>query len=142
MEVHKNRYLVEITLVTQKTTFYAQGEIHEVFSPLDNVTDKIEKQIRHHGEKVKDWRHRLSQRDVATQLSEGEKSALMERDVGDFPNAPIPFFRAPEKFAPKPMNVEEAMIQLQTARDSLLLFLNAQTNQDNLIYKDRHGEYG
>ena len=33
-------------------------------------------------------------------------------------------------------------MQLQISGDTLLLFLNAQTNQVNLVYEDDNGEYG
>ena len=142
MEVEKNRYRTEITLVTRKATFHAQSETHDVFSSLDDVTDKIETQIRRHKERVKDRRHRLSRREVAVQLSGNEESTPLELDTRDLSNMRAPHFRAPEKFASKPMSVQEAVMQLQSSGDVLLLFLNAQTNQVNVVYEDDNGEYG
>ena len=142
MEVEKNRYRTEVTLATRKATFHAQSETHDVFSSLDDVMDKIEAQIRRHKERIKDRRHRLSQREVAVQLSGNEEGAPAAIDMDDSSNIPAPHFRAPEKFASKPMSVDEAVMQLQTSGDVLLLFLNAQTNQVNLIYEDDNGEYG
>ena len=113
-----------------------------MFSSLDGVVDKIEKQIHRHKERTKDWRHRLSRRGVASQLSDDRELATMDLDVGDAPNDPVPFFSTPGKFAPKPMPVEVAIMQLQSSGDSLLLFLNAQTNQVNLVYEEDDGEYG
>ncbi len=140
MEVEKSRYRTEITLATRKATFHAQGETHDIFSSLDDVIDKIEAQIRRHKERIKDRRHRLSRREVAVQLSSNEENAPVALDTGE--NMPAPHFRAPEKFASKPMSVGEAVMQLQIAEDTLLLFLNAQTNQVNLVYEDDNGEYG
>jgi putative sigma-54 modulation protein len=140
LELEKSRYLTEITLATRKATFHAQGETHDVFTSLDRVMDKIENQIRRHKERIRDWRHRPSQRDVASQLVEGEAGAASEgTTVSD---APLSFVRVPEKFAPKPRTVEEAAMQLRTAGDSFLLFLNAATNQINLEYEEDRGEYG
>ncbi len=142
MEVEKNRYRTEITLATRKATFHAQGETHDVFSSLDDVIDKIEAQIRRHKERIKDRRHRLSRREVAIQLSGNEEGTPVELDTNDASNMPAPHFQAPEKFAAKPMSVGEAVMQLQTSGDALLLFLNAQTNQVNVVYEDDNGEYG
>ena len=142
MEVEKNRYRTEITLAARKATFHAQSETHNVFSSLDDVIDKIETQIRRHKERLKDRRHRLSQREVAVQLSGNEAAASLELNTGDPSNMPTPHFRAPEKSASKPMSVREAVMQLQTSGDVLLLFLNAQTNQINVVYEDDNGEYG
>ena len=137
IELEKTRYLTEITLATRKATFHAQEETHDVFMSLDKVMDKIEHQIRRHKERLRDWRHRPSQGEVAVQLS-GETVASTERTTG----SPSSLVRVPEKFAPKPMTVEEAAMQLQTSGDSFLLFLNAVTNQINLVYEADSGEYG
>ena len=142
LEVEKNRYRTEITLVTRKATFHAQSETHDVFSSLDDVTDKIETQIRRHKERVKDRRHRLSRREVAVQLSGNEEGTSVEFNTNDSSNMLTPHFMAPEKFASKPMSVGEAVMQLQSSGDVLLLFLNAQTNQVNVVYEDDNGEYG
>ena len=142
MEVEKNRYRTEITLATRKATFHAQGETHDVFSSLDDVIDKIESQIRRHKERIKNRRHRLPRREVAVQLSGNEEDTPVELDTSDSSNMPAPHFQAPEKFATKPMSVGEAVMQLRTSGDTLLLFLNAQTNQVNVVYEDDNGEYG
>ena len=142
MEVEKNRHQVEIMLATRKATFHAQGETHDVFSSLDDVIDKIETQIRRHKERIKDRRQRLPRSEVAMQLSGNKEGAPVELDTGDLSNMPVPHFKAPEKFASKPMSVGEAVMQLRTSGDVLLLFLNARTNQVNLVYEDDNGEYG
>jgi putative sigma-54 modulation protein len=142
IELERNRYLVEITLITRKATFHAQSQLHEIFICLDDVIDKIEKQIRRHKERIKDWRHRLSQRDAAVQLNEKGEEMEEAFEVEAPPDTPISLFRAPEKFALKPMTPEEAAMQLRTSGDSLLLFMNAQTNQINVVYDDESGEYG
>ena len=142
MEVEKNRYRTEITLATRKATFHAQGETHDVFASLDDVIDKIEAQIRRHKERIKDRRHRLPRREVAVQLSGNEDDTLVEMNTEDPSNRLAPHFRAPEKFASKPMSVGEAVMQLRTSGDTLLLFLNAQTDQVNVVYEDDNGEYG
>ena len=142
MEVEKNRHQTEITLATRKATFHAQSETHDVFSSLDDVMDKIEAQIRRHKERIKDRRHRLPRREVAVQLSGNEEDTPVELDTDDPSNVPSPHFSAPEKFASKPMSVGEAVMQLRSSGDILLLFLNAQTNQVNVVYEDDNGEYG
>ncbi len=142
MEAEKNRYRAEITLATRKAAFHAQGETHDIFASLDDVMDKIETQIRRHKERIKDRRHRLSQREVAVQLSGNSDDTPVESDINDPSDRLTPHFRAPEKFASKPMSIGEAVMQLRTSGDDLLLFLNSGTNQVNAVYEDDNGEYG
>ena len=100
--------------------------------------DKIEKQIRRHKERMKDWRHRQPQRNAIAQLHDEEELPLAEVDT----DAPLQIVRTPEKFAPKPMTVEDAAMQLQISGDSLLLFLKSGTNQINLLYETDGEKYG
>jgi putative sigma-54 modulation protein len=140
IELEKSRYFTEIMVATKKAMFHAQGETHDVFSSLDSGMDKLDRQIRRYKERMKDWRHRTPQRDVAAQLSEEGISA--QEDTGVSLDSRPPIVRASEKFAPKPMTVEEAAMQLEMSGDSLLLFLNAETNQINLVYEQENRNYG
>jgi putative sigma-54 modulation protein len=134
----KNRYFTEIVLATAKATFHAQGETHDIFSCLDAVMDKIERQIRRHKERTKDWRHRTSRDRAVEQLN----NTAAREDISESPSVPSQIFRVPERFASKPMTVEEAVMQLYTSDESLLLFLNAETNQINLVYEQENRGYG
>lgn len=138
IELEKNRYFAEIILATAKATFHAQGETHDIFSSLDAVMDKIERQIRRHKERIKDWRRRPSQDRAAVQL----KDAADHEDISASPGASSQIVSVPEKFASKPMTVEEAVMQLSTSDEALLLFLNAETNQINLVYEHESRGYG
>ena len=137
IDFEKPRYLAEMMLATRKATFHAQAENHEVFICLDAVMDKIERQIRRHKERLKDWRHRPP-RDAAAQVTDTQDATAEEPSE----EGPVSLIRVPERFASKPMTPEDAAMQLHTNGDSLLLFLNAQTNQINVVYEDEQGEYG
>ena len=135
IEMEKNRYFTEVMLATKKATFHAQAETHDVFSSLDAVMDKIEKQIRRYKERMKDWRHRMSRDSAAVQLSASEEDLSTQEDADEPLDSDVQIVRVPEKFATKPMTVEEAAMQLQTSGDSFVFFLNAETNQINLVYE-------
>ena len=42
----------------------------------------------------------------------------------------------------KPMDAEEAVMQLDLADDSFLVFTNSRTNQINVVYRRNDGHYG
>ena len=46
------------------------------------------------------------------------------------------------KFAPKPITAQEAVMQITLSGDDFLMFSNSQTNQVNVIYKRKDGNYG
>lgn len=47
-----------------------------------------------------------------------------------------------EPYPVKPMFVEEALLQLEVSKDQFLLFINAQTDQLNVIYRHKTGDFG
>ena len=47
-----------------------------------------------------------------------------------------------KRFDMKPMTVEEAMLQLELLGHSFYVFTNAETNDINVIYQRRDGNFG
>lgn len=142
IELEKTRYFAELTLLARKAAFHARIETHDVFESLDTALNRIESQVRRHKERMKDRRHRQSHRDVAAQLNEGTASSSDAIEIDEASAASTPIVRVMDKFASKPLTVEDAAMQLQVSEDSLLLFVNAETSQVNLVYETDGGEYG
>jgi putative sigma-54 modulation protein len=42
----------------------------------------------------------------------------------------------------KPMDVEEAVMQLNLSKDAFLVFTNAHTDRVNVLYRRRNGDFG
>ena len=142
IEQEKTRFFTEVTLSARKATFHARIETHDVFESLDTALNRIESQVRRHKERMKDRRHRQPHRDVAVQLNEGAAESAAMTGTDDMPAAPAPIVKVTDKFASKPLTVEDAALQLRFSDDSLLLFVNAETSQVNLLYETDNGEYG
>ena len=47
-----------------------------------------------------------------------------------------------KQFAVKPMNAEEAILQLELIGHDFFVFQNAETNDVNVLYRRRDGNYG
>ena len=47
-----------------------------------------------------------------------------------------------KKHALKPMSAEEAILQMNLLGHQFFVFLNAETDEDNIVYKRRDGNYG
>lgn len=133
-----NRYFTEITLKTNQTQLHADNEDYDVFVSINATMDKIEKQIRRRKDKIKDRRHKTPRRDVAVQLSEESKMEVEEQEEEESPS----IVRVNNKFAPKPISVEEAVMELNLSGDNFLLFMNAETEQITLLYLRNDGSYG
>ncbi|MDE0300324.1 MAG: ribosome-associated translation inhibitor RaiA [Candidatus Poribacteria bacterium] len=141
IEQEKTRFFAELTLLARRVTFHARIETHDVFESLDTALNRIESQVRRHKERMKDRRHRQSHRDVVAQLNEGAATSSSAPTTDDSPTT-APIVKITDRFASKPLTVEDAAMQLQISEDSLLLFVNAETSQVNLLYETDSGEYG
>ncbi len=47
-----------------------------------------------------------------------------------------------KKFAMKPVNPEEACLQMEMLGHNFFVFLNSETEQVNVVYKRKNGTYG
>jgi len=137
-----NRYLTEITLKTKRTILHAEDEEYDLFASINATMDKIERQIKRRKGRVKDSKHNTSHREVAIKLSRYEESeAIEEESEPDEENGPS-IVKVEDKFASKPISVQEAVMELKLSGDNLLMFMNAETNQINLLYVQEDGNYG
>jgi putative sigma-54 modulation protein len=130
-------YTVEVSLIGRHVVFHAQADNETVFAAIDGVVDKVEKQVRRYKERVKGRKHKLPQREVVLELSQGgtETEEEMEGEEGDV-------IRVRDKFAPKPMSLEEAVMQFKLSNDDLFVFVNARTNVVNVLYRVKEGKIG
>jgi putative sigma-54 modulation protein len=96
------------------------------------VVDKLERQIRKH-------RTRLGKRIKSGAFKNDAPSASME-DTGLEENEPR--LVRTKRFAVKPMSVEEATLQMELLGHSFFVFTNASSNEVNVLYKRRDGNYG
>ena len=138
LKAEKHRFEAEVIVTAPRVSFYAKNNTHELISALDGATDKVISQIRKYKERVKDRRQNVPHRDVVAQLNPD----TTEIPIDDDPYEPPAIIPASEKFATKPLTLNEAAVELQTSGESLLMFLNSETRQVNLIFQSDDGAYG
>ncbi|SEM65241.1 ribosomal subunit interface protein [Mesobacillus persicus] len=124
---------VEITIPMKNLVLRAE-ELHEdMYAAIDLITDKLERQIRKHKTKVnRKFRGQDSIKDVAPIFSEIES-------YGD--EDELELVRT-KRFDLKPMDSEEAILQMNLLGHNFYVFHNADTNNTNVVYKRKDGRYG
>ena len=126
--VEKFRHIVEVVIHAHGATLHAKEETHDMYSSIDQVLDKVEIQAKRLKEKVKDHKHAP------------EAGSAPEVEEETTPARPRVFIA--ETFAPKPLNVDEAVDHLQGSPDLFLVFHNAQNGLVNVLYKRGDGSFG
>ena len=131
MHVEKGHHSMEATIVYDGITFRAEETSDNMYKSIDSVLKKIDKQIKHH-------RSRLEKRLKTGAFNGGESLDLNE--AMDEP--PISEIVKTKKFPVKPIDVEEAQLQMQLVGHNFFVFTNADTEQVNVLYRRKDGNFG
>lgn len=138
----KEKYLfeTEITLLAKDLRAYGEGKSKEnIYTAIDQAYGRIEKQLKKFREKVKDRYKAHGEKGFAVKASKARAAWSVEpAEVLGRKPAIIPSVA----FAPKPMSVEEASLQLELSSEPFLAFLNAAKKQVNVIFKRDDGNHG
>ncbi|MEW6260434.1 MAG: ribosome-associated translation inhibitor RaiA [Thermodesulfobacteriota bacterium] len=132
LSVEKFRHIAEISIVGDRLNIYGKEETSDMYSAIDMVLDKIEKQIKKNKEKVKDRRSGAKGRPraEAPELFSAEEE---RRESGRVIVEPIEY---------KPMDVDEALMQMDLNDEPFFVFTNARTDRVNVLYKRKDGNFG
>jgi putative sigma-54 modulation protein len=99
-----------------------------VYSSIDEVAEKLERQIKKYKEKL-----------VSHRKSEGKTSALATEAA-----IPAEFGRIikNKRFELKPMSPDEAAMQMELLDKDFFVFTNDNSGDINVIYRRRDGNFG
>lgn len=137
LSVEKYRHIAEVTIQAKKTTIHGQEETGDMYQAIDTVIDKIEKQIKKHKGKIISRKAKKSSKNL-----EGPTDSFSELAKSEEEPSTSPKVIREEKFAVKPMSLEEATMQMGLSRSDFLVFFNHETSQINVLYRRNDGNYG
>jgi putative sigma-54 modulation protein len=131
LSVEKFRHMAEINITGDRLSIIGKEETIDMYSAIDMVLDKLEKQIKKSKEKI---RERRSSAKVRNKEMRTEDINLPEED--------LELHVKVKHIEYKPMHVEEAILQLDLLNDNFLVFTNARSDQVNVLYRRKDGHYG
>ncbi|HVM61726.1 MAG TPA: ribosome-associated translation inhibitor RaiA [Verrucomicrobiae bacterium] len=134
LEVDKFRHIAELVLQCgNHITIEAREVSEDLYASIDRVVDKVVSQMRKY--KTKLQRHRPRKREPFHIDEQVMTHDLHEEDG-------TTRIVHTEKFAVKPMFVDEAVLQLELSDRQFLVFLNAETEKVNVMYRRKRGDFG
>lgn len=128
LKVEKDRQKIEVTVPVKGHIIRAEQVSDDMYVSIDLVEDIIERQLRRYKKKIID-----SKQSAAHFTSE-----FMSEDNDD---EEVKITRT-KKFAVKPMDAEEACVQMELLNHSFYVFRNSETDEVNVVYKKKDGSYG
>jgi len=134
MSVEHGHHQVEVMMQMHGMLFRAEEGSEDMYASIDLVTDKLEQQINRHKEKLN---KRFRERGVRTRI----KADVMHEQAM-LANTSEPRVVRMKRHTMKPMDVEEAMLQLDLLGHDFFMFTNAESNEVNVLYRRRDGQFG
>ena len=131
LSVEKFRHIAEININGDRLNINGKEETEDMYSAIDMVLDKLEAQIKKNKEKTHDRRTGAKFREKANSSTEtfmGEDD--VERQIKI------------QNIEYKPMDIDEAVMQMDLVDDSFLVFTNARTDSINVLYRRKDGHFG
>ncbi len=129
LSVQRERQKIEVTIPVKGNIIRAEESSTDMYVSIDLVEEIIERQIKKYRKKL------IDKKQSAQAFSD---LFLNEESVGE---ETIEIVKS-KRFAVKPMDPEEACVQMELLGHSFYVFLNAQTEQVNVVYKRRGNTYG
>lgn len=133
MGVEKFRHIADVTLSVNGARIKAVEETGDMYSALDRVMDKIETQVKRHRSKI---RKRTPGNIKGEDTLVSEESEEEIRLSAEEPSIEV------EKLVAKPMDPEEAAMQLEISQQDFLVFRNSGSKEINVLYKRGDGNLG
>ena len=135
LSIQKIRHIAELTLSCDKLNIHAKEESESMYSSIDALMDKVKAQIKKHKEKIK--RH-MSGNKQSLKNDTLEFNATQTTTIPDQMTEEIII----EPIDDKPMDVDDAVSELNSSNQSFFVFNNARTEQLNVLYKHQNGKLG
>ena len=118
---------VEVTIWSGKYNIRAEETNADLYSAIDLVIDKLERQFKKYKSKISNKRfNREEYLPEIEELFEDEEQTIVRRK---------------EVFL-KPIDEEEAITQMELLGHSFFVFKNVETDKINVVYKRKDGDYG
>ena len=127
--VEKERQKIEVTIPMKGNIIRAEEESTDMYVSIDLVEEIIERQLRKYKNKIVERK----------QHGIGLNKAYLEEETLGEEN--IEIIRS-KRFAIKPMDPEEACVQMELLGHDFYVFRNSETDVVNVVYKRKANSYG
>lgn len=128
LSVEKSRQKIEVTIPVKGSIIRAEQVSDDMYVSIDLVEDIIERQMRKYKTKLAHQNH----------AAVNFQKEYLEEEVDD---EQIKIVRT-KRFAMKPMDIEEACVQMELLGHNFFVFRNADSDEVNVVYKRRGNTYG
>lgn len=125
LSVEKYRHKAEVLLKVNGVMIQAESITGEMYSSIDDVVEKLERQVKKYKEKWLSYRKGEEKTPITLKSEE-----------------PFPAIIKKKSFDIKPMSPEEAAMQMELLDKNFFVFTNVSSGSINVLYKRKDGNLG
>lgn len=140
MQVEKDRHIVEVTAYINGIILRGEEETHDMYASIDGVIEKLERQVRKYKTKITRKIRERKQEFKEEYKEERTEELFNDEDIEE--DEFEPKIVRTKRFAIKPMDVQEAIMQMDLLGHDFFVFSNSETEEVNVVYKRKDGNYG
>lgn len=137
----KEGHVAEITFYVGGYVLRGESRTPDMYQSINKAMDRIEGQLRKFktklSKKLRDQRSKIAFADAQDETSDA--AWIAEADQAD---DKAPEIVRTKRFVVKPMSVDEAVMQMELLGHDFFVFVDAETNEFNIVYKRQDGRYG
>jgi putative sigma-54 modulation protein len=123
----QQRFVVQVTIDSSGTLLRGEERGEDLFTAIDRVVATVDRQIEHYKGKLYD---------------KGRGSSFARGEFSSEAAEPAERVTKIKRFKVKPMSVAEAIDQMELLGHDFFLFFNGDTEELNLLYRRKNGNYG
>ena len=129
LSVQKDKQKIEVTIPVKGNLIRAEESSDDMYTSIDLVEEVIERQLKKYKNKL------IDKKQSALSFSDFfiNEEAVDEEEIQIVKT---------KRFGIKPMDPEEACVQMELLGHNFYVFLNAETEEVNVVYKRKGQSYG
>ena len=117
------RQRIDVMFTINGVVINAHEVMDDIYAAIDKILDKLERRLTKYRDKIKAYRENKSKRAVLTPTAEGS-GIIVSRTV-----------------EAKPMDPEEAVMQLKASGDMFMVFRERENDNVCIVYKRKDGKF-
>jgi ribosome hibernation promoting factor len=126
-----DNHVAEATVWTKGPVLRARESSADMKASIDQLVEKLERQVKRYRDKRRRGRH-----------PHGTSLPVEDAPMIPTDSETEPMIVKTKQFAIKPMTAEEAVLQMDLIGHDFFVFKNADTDEINVVYRRRDGNYG
>lgn len=131
LRTERGIHIAEVTMNLSGLILRGEGKTNDMYISIDAAVDRIERQF-------KKYRTKINRKIHGPKLGEISTTPAAERED----EAPEPRIVRTKRFALKPMDAEEAVMQMELLGHDFFVFRDSDSGDVSVVYKRRDGNYG